>query len=112
MSLLNVSEQIAARSLADELRSISEQLAGAARYGASTAHRLAGIANGSVAQIDDAKPLDDAGMIELKGIAVLTRMANEASEIGVNLLRANKEQIDEMCRASATSHESALDALR
>lgn len=101
MALLNVSEQMAARSLADDLKSISEQLAGAARYGASTAHRLAGIANGRVAQIDDAKPLDEAGVAELKGIAVLTRMANESSEIGINLLRANKETIDEMNKGDA-----------
>lgn len=93
---LPVAQQLSVINLADQLRSISGHLAGAANYGAATAHRLAGIANGRVAQIDDAVPLDENGLIELKGIAVLTRMANESSEIGVNLLRANKESIDAM----------------
>jgi AcrR family transcriptional regulator len=91
LSFLNVSEQIAARSLADDLKAISEHLAGAARFGAATSHRLAGIAHNKVAEIDDAKPLDENSLTALKGIAVLTRMANDASEIGLNLLRANKD---------------------
>jgi AcrR family transcriptional regulator len=91
LSFLNVSEQMAARSLADDLRAISEHLAGAARFGAATAHRLAGIAHMKASEIDDARPLNDESIKSLKGIAVLTRMANESSEIGVNLLRANKD---------------------
>jgi AcrR family transcriptional regulator len=91
LSFLNVSEQIAARSLADDLKAISEHLAGAARFGAATSHRLAGIAHNKVAEIDDAKPLNEESLASLKGIAVLTRMANDASEIGLNLLRANKD---------------------
>jgi uncharacterized protein (DUF2342 family) len=98
---LPISAQISAHNLADQLRSISGHLAGAANFGAATAHRLAGIANGRVAQIDDAKPLDDAGVKELKGISVLTQMANDASVIGVNLLRANKESIDAMNNGDA-----------
>lgn len=96
LSFLNVSEQIAARSLADDLKAISEHLAGAARYGSATAHRLSGIAHSKASEIDDASPLTPESIESLKGIAVLTKMANEASEIGVNLLRANKEEIDRM----------------
>lgn len=77
--------------LARKLTAITEHLCSAAEYGASTAHRLAGIANGKAMLIDDASPLDDSSLLELKGIAVLTRTANEASEIGVNLLKANKD---------------------
>lgn len=94
MSFLNVAEQIAARSLADDLKAISEHLAGAARFGAATAHRLSGIAHGKAAEIDDAKPLNDESINSLRGIAALTKLANDASEIGVNLLRANKEEIE------------------
>lgn len=93
MSFLNVSEQLAARSLADDLKAISEHLAGAARFGAATAHRLSGIAHSKVAEVDDAAPLAQ-NIAALKDVAVLTKMANEASEIGVNLLRANKDEID------------------
>jgi hypothetical protein len=39
-SALPISAQISARTLADELKEISMQLAGAARYSAATAHRL------------------------------------------------------------------------
>lgn len=101
LSKLNVSEQIAARSLADDLKAISEHLAGAARYGAMTAHRLSGIAQGKVLNIDDAQPLDDKSRKELSDIAALTKMANEASDIGINLLKANKDTIDELNKKGA-----------
>lgn len=94
LSKLNVSEQIAARSLADDLKAISEHLAGAARFGAATAHRLSGIANAKVAEISDSDPISEKSMESLRGISVLGKMANEASEIGVNLLRANKDHVD------------------
>jgi ABC-type transporter Mla subunit MlaD len=90
---LPVSAQISARTLADELKEISSHLASAAKFGSATAHRLSGIAHAKVQEIDDAKPLDSESMETLKGIAVLTRMANDASTIGVNLLSANKEQV-------------------
>jgi len=108
MSLLNVSEQIAARSLADDLKDISMHLAGAARYGAATAHRLSGIANSKVAEIDDAMPLDEDGMQALKSIAVLTRMANESSEIPINLVKANKEAVDDLNKGRASEVPSGL----
>jgi hypothetical protein len=93
---LPLSEQLLTISLADDLRAISTHLAGAGKYGAATAHRLAGIANAKVQEIDDAAPLDEKSMEALKGVAVLTKLANEASTIGVNLLAANKEVIKDM----------------
>jgi hypothetical protein len=114
LAKLNVSEQIAARSLADDLKAISEHLAGAARFGAATAHRLSGIAHNKVAEIDDAAPLDAGSMEALKGIAALTRLANESSEIGVNLLRANKEHVDAVNAAAreAASKPNAAAQMR
>lgn len=99
LSKLNVSEQIAARSLADELKSISIHLAGAARLGAITAHRLSGIAQAKAQEVDDAKPMDDQSRTALQDISALTKMANGAAEIGLNLLRANKETVDDINRA-------------
>lgn len=90
---LPVSAQVSARSLIDELKAISFHLASAGKYGAMTAHRLSGIANAKVEQIDDDEPLNEESMESLKGIAVLTRMANESSQIGLGLLSANKEMI-------------------
>lgn len=93
---LPVSDQLATLTLADELRAISTHLAGAAKFGAATAHRLSGIAHAKVQEIDDAAPLDEKSMESLKGVAVLTKIANEASTIGVNLLAANKDTVREI----------------
>ena len=91
LALLPPQAQMAAVSLADELRTISTHMAGAARYGASTAHRLAGIANGKAIEIDDGAPVTDESLNTMKGILALSRTANEAAHIGLNLLNANKE---------------------
>lgn len=93
---LPISAQLQARTLAEELREISGHLAGAARLGAATAHRLSGIANAQAALVDDANPQAGKSAEALGNIAGLTKLANAASEIGVNLLRANKETIDAM----------------
>jgi hypothetical protein len=91
---LSVSAQVSARNLANDLIAISDHLASAGKYGAMTAHRLSGIAHGKVEEIDDAYPLTEQSLESLKGIAVLTKMANASSEIGLNLLRANKEAVE------------------
>lgn len=75
--------------MVDELKAISMHLAGAAKYGSATAHRLAGIANGQVAKIDDANPMESTEV--LQGISALTKMANESSTIGLTLLAANRD---------------------
>lgn len=91
LKALPIGAQIRARTLADRLASISDHLAGAAEYGAATAHRLSGIAHAKVAEIDDAAPLDDKSMETLKSVALLTKVANDASNIAVELLNANKD---------------------
>lgn len=96
LKALPISAQVSAHNLADRLRSISEHLCGAAAYGAATAHRLAGIANAQADLVDDANPQAVKSAEALSNIAGLTKMANASSEIGVNLLRANKETIDAM----------------
>lgn len=108
---LPVAQQLNAINLVDQLRSISGHLAGAANYGAATAHRLAGIASGRAALVDYDAPLGDEGINELKGIAMLQRVANEAGEIGVKLLNANREAMAQMNSGAAAGHEAALDDL-
>lgn len=114
----DISEQIAALpvarqeivgELARKLSSVSNHLASAAEFGAATAHRLAGIAHCKVAEIDDAAPLNRESLEALRGIAVLTKMANESSEIGVNLLRANKEAIEQMNKPGTDSAQLLRD---
>lgn len=107
LEALPISSQISAHNLAANLRSISDHLASAATYGAMTAHRLSGIAHFKVSEIDDASPIGEDSMETLKGIAVLTRMANEASTIGVNLIRANKEAIDDLNRQDMNPEATA-----
>lgn len=91
LAKLPISAQITAQNLASKLRSISSHIANAADYSAATAHRLSALANQEVQKIDDANPL--ASTDKLKGVAVLTNLANSASTIGINLLSANKEMI-------------------
>ena len=85
--------QISALTIAEELRATSMHLAGAAKFGSATAHRLAGIAHAKVQEIDDAAPLDEESVNALKGVAVLTKMANDSAAIGLNLLSANKDEV-------------------
>lgn len=94
LKALPVSAQINALNLADQLRAISSHLCGAASFGAMTAHRLSGIANQRADRIDGSEATTDADMDNLKMIAGLAKVANESAEIGLNLLKANKEAFD------------------
>ena len=88
---LPVAQQYAAVSLAEKLRAISVSLASAAELGAKTAHRLHALANGEVAKVDDVDPLRS--MEALKGVSVLTKLANDSSQIAVSLLAANRDTV-------------------
>lgn len=88
---LPIASQIDALNLVDELKAISVHLAGAGKYGAMTAHRLSGIAHLQVEKVDDAEP--EKSMEALQRIGILTKMANSSAEIGLNLLRANKDAL-------------------
>lgn len=81
--------QVSVINLAAKLRSISESLACAAELGAKTAHRLHALANSQVDKVDDAEPMSS--QEALKGVAVLTKMANDAASTPLNLLAANKD---------------------
>jgi hypothetical protein len=87
---LPLTQQYTALSLADKLRSISTSLASAAELGAKTAHRLHSLANTEVNKVDDTAPLNAESIEALKGVGVLTKLANDSSQIAVNLLSANK----------------------
>lgn len=108
---LPIAEQISAITLASELRAISMHMAGAAKFGAATAHRLAGIAHGKVQEIDDASPFEAKSMESLKGVALLTKLANDAAVIPSNLLSANKEIIKEANQGGGQSGEDLLAAI-
>ena len=93
LEALPLGARVSARTLADDLKEISSHLAGAAMYGAATAHRLSGIAHAQVALIDDADPLGVDSIETLTGISALTKLANDSSVIPINLLNANKDSV-------------------
>lgn len=88
---LSLPEQALTLSLVDELKSISMHLAAAGKLSAASAHRLAGIAHDQVQQIDDAQP--EKTLAAMQRFGALTKMANEASHIPMNLLAANKDLV-------------------
>ena len=75
--------------LARKLSSISEHLGSAAEYSAASAHRLALLANQQLEKVDEVDPMKSVS--ELQAMALLQKLANTSSEIGLNLLRANKD---------------------
>lgn len=94
LEALPVAQQHMALSLADKLRSISDNLASAAELGAKTAHRLQALANTQVSKVDDADPMKSVG--ELRDVGVLTKLANDSASIALNLLAANKGTVERM----------------
>jgi ABC-type transporter Mla subunit MlaD len=94
LAALPISAQVSAQNLAARLRAISDNLASAAHYGAQTAHRLNALANSEVQKVDDAQPL--ASVENLKGVAALTKLANESASIALTLLAANKETVTKL----------------
>lgn len=94
MEDLTVSEQLSAISMARRLRSTLEHMAGAAEFGASTAHKLNGLANMQLIKIDEVDPLKSLEV--LKGIGALTKLANEAAVIPTALLAGSKEAVKQV----------------
>lgn len=77
--------------LARKLTNISEHIGSAAEISAASAHRLSILANQQLDLVDDVNPLKSA--VQLQAALLLQKMANGASEIPMNLLRANKQEL-------------------
>lgn len=107
---LPIAQQITAQNLADKLKAISGSLASAAELGAKTAHRLHHLANSEVAKIDDADPLDN--VEALRGVAALTKLANDSASIALNLLSANKDAVKEANAPKDEAHPLLTDSQR
>lgn len=91
LSALPPGAQLNAVNLAAQLRAVSGHLASAATFGAMTAHRLGRLAHQQATRVDGKDPLGDASQQALAGVVMLTKTANMSAEIGLNLMRANKE---------------------
>lgn len=91
---LSVYEQRSAIGLANELMAISINLTKAGAIGAENSKKLQEMAQSEIEKVD----LDgdrETSIEMLKGVNVLTRMANESANIGLGLLNANKDRLKE-----------------
>jgi DNA primase catalytic subunit len=91
---LPYAKQMIVSDLARKLTNISEHIGSAAEISAASSHRLSMLANQQLDLVDDVNPLATAA--QLKTFEVLQNMANGASQIPMNLLRANKDVIEDM----------------
>ena len=90
---LTVPEQRSAIGIANELMAISQNLARAGSIGAANSKRLQELAEEEIATVDMSNR--EHAVEVLKGVNVLTRMANDSANIGLSLLAANKERMKE-----------------
>lgn len=86
---LPVSAQVKVRTLADKLKGISDDLASAASHGAATASKLARVANVHAEMLSEVAG-DVPSPDDLRGIAALTNLANQAGALGMGLIAATK----------------------
>lgn len=86
-------QQLIVSDLARKLTNISEHIGSAAEISAASAHRLSILANQQLDKVDEVNPLSTA--VQLKTFEALQSMANGASQIPMNLLKANKDTIED-----------------
>ena len=89
---LPISGQVSVRSLANQLKGISDNLAQAAHSGSKTAARINAIAEKQSLRINEFGTIEE-NAIPLKNVMMMAQVANEAAKIPLNLLAANKEII-------------------
>lgn len=107
---LPYANQLIVSDLARKLTNISEHIGSAAEISAASAHRLSLLANQQLDLVDDINPLRS--MVQLQASALLQKMANGAGEMPLNLLRANKDAIEDMNKAkNATSPLRRIERL-
>lgn len=90
---LPLSQQHAALSLAEKLRSVSDSMADVAVLGADTARHLHRLANAK-AKVVTEQTIDGAAEV-LRTVAALTKMGNEAAAVPLGLISATKGKADE-----------------
>lgn len=96
ISLLSYSDQNIVSQIASNLQAVSEHLSSAAKSGAKIADRLMYIANQQLEQVDDANPEAEESTRALLRIETLRKIAKGSAEIGLELMRANREAVDEI----------------
>jgi hypothetical protein len=110
LAALPLPQQHLAMSLADKLRNISVSYASAAELGAKTAHRFHALANSEAQKVDDANPLSPDSLEAMRGIALLTKIGNDALLPASTLLAANKPTMERI--AAPPPPEPAINATK
>ncbi len=93
LAALPLSQQYNAMRLADTLREISDDYASAARLSTKTGLRMHALANAEAGKVDDANLSSDVSILAMKGVALLTKLGNDALVPASNLLAANKDRV-------------------
>ena len=106
---LPITQQIATINLMDELRSISNHLAVAARNSAMSANKLTSLANAHIQKIGEENITEPSTGENLMIAEKLQDMANEASKIPMGLLNANKEQVGRFSAPDTTALRDMTD---
>jgi hypothetical protein len=82
--------QIIVNDLASRMKAISVHLSCAAETSAATAHKLTMLANAQANRIDPTKPINDKAREIVSSINAITKTANEAGAMGLNLIAAHR----------------------
>jgi hypothetical protein len=94
LEALPVAQQHMALGLAEKLRAISDNMAGAAVSSAKTANRLHSLAQEQAAMVNGENLEQSIGRLQTVG--VLTKLANEAATIPLGLMSANKPAVERL----------------
>jgi hypothetical protein len=82
--------QIIVNDMAARMKAISVHLSCAAETSAATAHKLTMLANAQANRIDPTKPINDKAREIVSSINAITKTANEAGAMGLNLIAAHR----------------------
>lgn len=107
LSTLPADAQVSAINLATKLRTISENLACAAENSSATALRLSALANSEVQKVDDAEPIAKTKK-HVEGAIALTKAANDAAHISLNLVSANRDTVKRITETPAAGGSGEL----
>lgn len=103
---LPISAQVVARDYMANLRAISNNLARAAMIGSANAVRLSKVAETEIIRATEGDGLDLEGIKIANG---LTRSANDAAQLGVQLIQSNKDKSTEPPKQARSLNEFYSD---
>lgn len=101
-----VSAQITAHNLADMIKAMQLNLVVSAVNGASVAAKLSAIALNQANMVDENAIINSENAESIKGIAILTRTANEANQTAMDLMKLNKEAAADLGKTKESANKN------